>query len=245
MKQLGKVSLAFVLLIGMAATAQAEYIYKWVKDKHVSSDKALKPAQASRVIALSETATLDMVRRVLTDDMYFALAAYHKTRHRQDAETTGDTVLPEEIVGQQEIDLVDDDYRFILEVRLKDYNGRTRVMAKASPMYRIRDLDAEAQINPNAANRNVDIHVSAAPGAAVAVSAFVPPFDGVPADYQIFPLPDAAARAGKIVRSFMYLLDQRVATVKPAASTGGASKASVTQDKDGTVTTEAIAQYGE
>jgi hypothetical protein len=216
MKRVLMLGTLFAVLFGAGAAHAYINIYKWVKDKRVNSDQVLKSAQASRVIPLPESAALNMIRGVMTEDLFLAQAEYHKTKHIQDAETTPDTVLPEEIVGQKEVELIDEDYRFFLEVKLRAYGGRTRITAKASPMYRIHDIDAEAEANSGTA-AGPNITVNAGAGAAVAVAAaFVQPFDGLPLDYHCDVLPDAAARAAKIVRSFMYLLDKRVAAGKPA-----------------------------
>jgi hypothetical protein len=209
-----------VLVIGMfglagVAFANSPHIYKWVKDKNVSSDQVLKEAQTSRVVALSETAALNAVRKVMVDDLYMALAEYHKTKHRQDGETVKDTVLPESVVGKQEIDLVDENYRFVLEVRLKAAeNGRTRVLVKASPMYRIRDLEKEDERNDTRqGDSTVEMKINAPQGTVVDMHGgiYIEPLIGLPMDYQIETLSDAADRAQKLVRSFLYLLDRRVA----------------------------------
>ncbi len=189
------------------------HIYKWVKDKNVSSDQVLREAQTSRVVDVSETETLALVREVMTEDLFMALAEYRKTKHLQEGETIKDTILPESIVGTQEVDLVDEDYRFLLEVRLKNVDGRTRVLAKASPVYRIRDLDREDERdNVNGESSSVEMKVKAPKGAIVDMRGgiYITPLEGLPIDYQINPLPDAQDRAQKLVRSFFYLLDQRL-----------------------------------
>lgn len=214
--QLRKYWMAMVLglVFAAAALARAEYLYKWIKDTDVNSGRVLRPTQASRVFAAPEAAALEAVRKVMTDDLYLALAEYHPTRHRQDAETVKDTVLPEEVVGQNpEVDLVDEDYRFLLEVKLKSVGNRTRVTAKASPVYRVRDLDAEAERAAGQGNENntVDIKVQADQTSAVQVGPiYIEPLEGPLTGYQVAPLPDAADRAAKLVRSFMYFMDQRV-----------------------------------
>lgn len=218
MKRMIVFGMACGLMAGLTVQAHAyKNIYKWVKDKRVSSDRVLKEAQRQRVVPVAEAAALEMVRRILTDDLFMAQAEYHKTKHIQDAETTSDTVMPEEIVGQKEIDLIDENYRFFLQIKLKAYGGRTRISVKASPMYRIHDTDAEDEANSCTAG-GTNIIVNAGAGAAVAVAAaFITPFEGLPMDYHCVPLDDAAARAGKLVRSFMYLLDKRIAAEKSAA----------------------------
>jgi hypothetical protein len=211
----------FVVLFGLGVTAQgAPHIYKWVKDRIVNSDRVLPAQQKSRVVPIPEAAALGAVRKVLTDDLFMGLAEYHKTKHIQDAETTADTVLPEEVIGTGDLELVDEDYRFFLEIKFRAYGDRTRITAKCSPMYRIRDTEAEDEAygDSAAASTSVDIKVNAESGSAVGVGPiFILPIEGLPSEYRCIPLPDAAERAGKIVRSFMYLLDKQVATAKPAA----------------------------
>jgi len=61
----------------------------------------------------------------------------------------------------------------------------------------------------------IEIKVKADPGQAVAIGPmFVVPIVGRPSDYGVDVLPDAAARAGKLVKSFMYSLDKRVSASK-------------------------------
>lgn len=212
MKRLCSFTLVFAFLLSLAAAAQAKpRIYKWVKDKKVSSQDVLRKSQAKRVIPVREAKALKMIQQVMTDDLYLALAEYHKTKHRQDAETTDDSVLPEEIIGEAEVELVDADYCFILEVKLKKYGARTRVAAKAHPIYRIRDMEAEDAESDEENASTIEIKVKADTGQAVAVGPmFVVPIAGRPSDFNITILPDAAERAGKLVKSFMYLLDKRV-----------------------------------
>lgn len=205
---------------GLGLTAwTAPYLYKWVKDRRVSSDRVLPGPQRTRVVPLPEDQALELVRRVMVEDLFLGLAEYHKTKHIQDGETTSDSVLPEAVVGQGDIELVDEDYRFFLEVKLRAYGGRTRITAKASPMYRIRDLDAEGEAYGESAGgeTGVDLKVRGDAGAAVAMGPiFIAPIDGRPSDYRVLPLPDAGERAGKLVRSFMYLLDRRIAAGRSA-----------------------------
>ncbi len=212
MKRLWILSLVFMFSLSWAATIQAKpRIYKWVKDKKVSSKQVLSRSQAKRVISLSESQALQMVRQVMTDDLYLALGEYQKTKHLQEAETTDDSVLPEEVIGEEEVELVDEDYGFLLEVKLKKYGGRTRVTAKAHPIYRIRDLEAEDAESDEENAGTIEIKVKADQNQAVAIGPmFVAPIIGRPSDYDITILPEAALRAGKLVKSFMYLLDKRV-----------------------------------
>ncbi len=226
MKRAGTWIILLLVLAGLgSAVLAAPYIYKWVKDKTVNSDRILPSAQKMRVVPISEGQALDVVRRVMAEDLFLALAEYHKTKHIQDAETTADSVLPEEVIGQKqmEADLVDEDYRFFLEVKLRAYGNRTRITAKASPMYRIRDVEAEEQAygDSGTSQTSVDVKVNAGYGSGVAMGPiFVMPFDGLPLEYQIQPLPDAAERGAQIVRSFMYLLDKRVAAGKQPSAPG-------------------------
>ncbi len=201
------------LVVGLSVLAHAgPHQYKWIQDKTVSSDEVLRKSQAQRVLPINESETLEAVKQVMTDDLFMALAQYHKSRHRQDGETTPETVLPEEIVKQHEVELIDEDYRFLLEVSLKKYGARTRVIAKAVPVYRVRDLDAEAAQGDNNEGTSVEVKVKSDQGGAVAMGPiFVAPTYGMPGDFGISPLPDAAERGGLLVRSFMYFLEKRVA----------------------------------
>jgi hypothetical protein len=147
----------------------------------------------------------------MTGDLFLALAEYHKSKHQQDAETTPDSVLPEQVIGQAEVELGDEDYLFSLEVRLKSYADRTRLIVNAHPVYRIHDVDAEEEANSETAENTVEVKVKAGRNQAVSMGpVYIEPALGVPADYEIQPLPDAAERCAKLVRSFMYLLDQRI-----------------------------------
>ncbi len=212
MKRLWILSLVFVFCLSWVVGAQAKpRIYKWVKDKKVSSKQVLRSSQSKRVIPVTETQALQMIRQVMTDDLYLALGEYQKTKHLQEAETTDDSVLPEEIIGEEEVELVDEDYGFLLELKLRKYGKRTRVTAKAYPIYRIRDLEAEDAESDEENASTIEIKVKANRDQAVAVGPmFIAPIIGRPSDYDITILPDAAARAGKLVKSFMYLLDKRV-----------------------------------
>jgi hypothetical protein len=193
------------------------HVYKWVEDQSAGSDQVLRESQASRVVPLSEAEALQAVRRVMTDDLAMALAEYHATRHRQDAETVHDTVLPEAVAGKTEVDLADETYRFVLEVRLKAYGQRTRVLAKASPLYRLRDAEKEDERDGEDAGSAVEVRVKAQSDAAVSLGPiYVEPLVGLPQDYQLEPLPDAADRAQMLVRAFLYLLDRRLSA--PAAA---------------------------
>ncbi len=200
------------IMLGLSVLAHAgPHHYKWIEDKNVSSDQVLRKSQAQRVLPVNESDTLEAVKQVMTDDLFMALAQYHKSRHRQDAESTPDTVLPEEIVRQKEVDFVDEDYRFLLEVSMKRYGARTRVIAKAVPVYRVRDRDAEAAQGDESEGTSVEVKVKSEQGGAVAMGPiFVAPTYGMPGDYGISPLPDAAERGGLLVRSFMYFLEKRV-----------------------------------
>lgn len=213
------------MMVGVAFTAWAKpRIYKWVKDRRVSSELVLERSQFQRVLPIAENQTGELVRQVMTDDLYLVLAQYHTTKHQQDAETTVDTVLPEEVIKQATIDLVDEDYRFVLEVQLKKFGGRTRLTAKAWPVYRIRDLEAEDAQDEEGSGSTLELKVRAGQGNAVAIGPMlIAPILGAPGDYGITPLPDAAERAAHLVRSFMFLLDKRVSqarvrsTYQPAA----------------------------
>ena len=203
--------LAAVLVTGATGVLAKARIYKWVKDKEVSSGDVLTKTQASRVVTLSERRALEAVRRVMTEDLYLVLAEYHDSRHRQDAETTPDSVLPEAVVGQEDLELADEDYRFLLQVRLKAYGGRTRVLAEAYPVYRVRDYDKEAELDEDGGGGEVEIKVRADEHQAVAVGPiFVAPVPGRPGRYGAELLPDAAERAGDLVKSFVYFLDRRI-----------------------------------
>lgn len=207
---------AVAVVAGLAFTAWAKpRIYKWVKDRRVSSELVLERSQFQRVLPVTENQTEDLVRQVMTDDLYLALAQYHTTKHQQDAETTVDTVLPEEVIRQATIDLVDEDYRFVLEVQLKKFGSRTRVTAKAWPVYRIRDWEAEDARDEDSGGSTLEVKVRADQGNAVAIGPMmIAPILGAPGDYGIAPLPDAAERAAELVRSFMYLLDKRVSRAR-------------------------------
>lgn len=213
-------------LLGTAAGVGAyANVYKWVRDKSVGSEQVLTAAQATRVVNLGEPAALAAARLVLAEDLYMVLAAYHPNRHVQDAETTPESVLPEAVAGQDEIELADDDYRFLLRIKFRATGGRTRITAQASPLYRIHDADAEDAANSGAA-RSSSVTVNAGAGATVAVAAaFAAPLDGAPLDYGCETQPAAADRAALLVRSFMYSLDRRVAAgrpgVRPAAEAAG------------------------
>jgi hypothetical protein len=219
MKQVKIVSLVLVLLFSLAALAQAKpRIYKWVKDKKTSSQDILRKTQYSRVISASERSAQSIIQKIMTNDLYMSLAKYHKTRHQQDAETTPDSVLPEEVIRQQEIELIDEDYRFILEVKTRRYGNRTRVTAKASPVYRLRDLEAEeARDEDDETGSAIQVKVKANQSSAVAMGPIVvAPILGLPSDYGIMPLPDASQRAAEIVKSFMYFLDKRMRRAEPS-----------------------------
>ncbi|MEW6515446.1 MAG: hypothetical protein AB1439_00890 [candidate division FCPU426 bacterium] len=213
--------LVVAVAAGMAFTVWAKpRIYKWVKDKRVSSELVLQRSQFQRVVPVTEGQTQELVKQVMTDDLYLALAQYHTTKHQQDAETTVDSALPEEVVKQATVDLIDEDYRFVLEVQLKKFGSRTRVTAKAWPVYRLRDLEAEdARDEDNTAGNSIEVKVRADQGNAVALGPMViAPILGIPGDYGITPLPDGAERAAELVRSFMYLLDRRVSQARPRVS---------------------------
>jgi len=205
--------------VGLGATVlAAPHIYKWVKDKRVNSERVLPYAQRNRVIPLPEPQALEMVRQVMADDLFLAVAEYHPTKHIQDGETTADSVMPEEVVGQGYFELEDEDYRFFLEVKLRDYSDRTRVTAKASPIYRYRDYEAEDEAYGDSGTASgVDLKVRADEGSAVSVGPiFVMPSDGNPSEVRVQSLPIAAERSAQLVRSFLYLLDKRVAASKTA-----------------------------
>lgn len=217
MKRLYTLGIAALVILGMGTVSLAKpRIHKWVQDKQVSSKDVLRRAQYQRVISVPERQALALVQRVMTDDLYMALVQYRTTKHQQDAETTMDSVLPEEVIKQADVDLIDEDYRFVLEVKLKRYGNRTRVTAKASPVYRLRDWEAEdARDEDSESGTSIKVKVKAGQGSAVVLGPMViAPVFGLPSDYEIAPLPDAADRAGKIVKSFMYLLDRQVKQAK-------------------------------
>lgn len=229
MKKIGLLAcLLLFTMFSVESSFAAPRIYKWVKDKRVSSDQTLSKSQSSRVLPISEGNTLEMVKSVMTDDLFMALGDYHKSRNCQDAETTPDTVLPEEVIKREEIELVDEDYRFVLEVSLKKYGNRTRVQAKAVPVYRLRDHDAEAAAGAeDESGHNVEVKIKSNEGSGVFVGPIVvAPIYGMPSDYGIQPLPDAGQRAGKLVRSFMYFLDKKVSVL----SSNGNSDDEATDD---------------
>jgi hypothetical protein len=214
MKRIWIVNLVLIMVLSIAVIGHAKpRIYKWVKDKKVSSDDVLRRAQYTRVVPVAEAEAQSIIDRVLTEELYFALAAYHTTRHKQDAETTADSVLPEEVVRQVEYELVDEDYRFILQVKTKKYGNRTRVTAKAAPVYRLRDAEAEEARDGDdeTGSSTVSVKIKAGHGGAVVMGPIiVAPMLGYPHEYGITPLPDAGKRAGEIVKSFMYFLDKQV-----------------------------------
>jgi hypothetical protein len=213
MKQLVIISWMLVFVFSaLNSSFGAPRIYKWVKDKRESSDEVLSKSQSSRVLPISETQTLELIRLTMKDDLYMALGEYHKTKHRQEAETTTDTVLPEAIIRTAEIDMIDEDYLFVLEVSMKKYGDRTRVMAKASPVYRVRDYDAEAAAgSEDSGGQTVEVKIKSDQGGGIAMGPIVvAPIYGVPSDYGAQPIPGAAKRASQLVRSFMYFLDKRM-----------------------------------
>ncbi len=220
MRKLWLATIAAVTAAGLGlAAGAAPLIYEWVKDRRVSSDRVLPASQRTRVLAVPEARALDLVRQVMTEDLFLSLAEYHRTRHVQDGETTADSVLPEAVAGPGDVELADEDYLFFLEVKLRAFGGRTRVTAKASPMYRIRDLEAEEEAygETAGARTQVDLRVRAEAGAAVAAGPiFITPVDGLPSDHGLQTLPDAGARAALLVRSFLYLLDQRTSAGRAA-----------------------------
>jgi len=240
MKRLWIVNFILIIVLGIALVGHAKpRIYKWVKDKKVSAHDVLRRSQYSRVVPMSETKVQEVIQSIMTDDLYLALAQYHKTRHQQDAETTADSVLPEEVVHQKEIELIDEDYRFILEVKTKRYGNRTRVMVNAAPVYRIRDFEAEAARDgdDSTGGSSIEVKVKTDRSSAMALGPIlVAPILGLPCDYGITPLPDAAERAGEIVKSFMYFLDMRMkagkkSKVKNTAQSAVAEKGSTVQNK--------------
>ncbi|NTV52752.1 MAG: hypothetical protein HGA76_07055, partial [Candidatus Firestonebacteria bacterium] len=190
-----------MLLVGAVVCSQPAWAEpsgdRWVVDQSAATDQVLSEAQASRVVSLPEGEALKAVRRVIIDDLHMALAEYHATRHRQDAETTRDTVLPEHVVGKVELDLADDSYRFIVEVRLKAYGSRTRILVKASPLYRVPALEKTTGLQPGT-QFQAPFESPGPQG-----NDYVEPQPGVPMDDQPALLPDAADRAQKLVRSFL------------------------------------------
>ena len=183
--------------------------YKWIKDKEVSSKDVLKASQTKRVINLSEEKTLQLIREVMTKDIHLALAEYHKTKHRQDAETVSDSVLPEKIIGEEELELFDENYRFILQVRLKKVGKRTRIIAEAYPMYRVEEESDTKEDN------TLEVKVKANKNQVVAMGPiFIAPISGIPSEYNVEILPEAANIAAKVVKSFMYFVDEKVKNKK-------------------------------
>ncbi len=231
MKRFVTVNLVGLFLLGMAAGAFAKpRIYKWVEDKRVSSNDVLRKSQYLRVVPMSEAQTLAVVKRIMTDELYMALAQYHTTRHQMDAETTPDTVLPEEVVRQAEFDLIDENYRFILKVKLKPYGNRTRVTAKAVPVYRIRDAEAEEARDDDdtVGGNSIEVKVQAGRGSVVALGPIViAPILGFPGDYGIRPLPEAQKRAGEIVKSFNYFMDQHLKGLRSNAPSDEGSEVNI------------------
>jgi hypothetical protein len=220
MKKIIIMAMAWGLVAGLAFYGQAKpHIYKWVKDKQCSSDDLLRPSESTRVLAVTETKAFEWGHQVMTDDLFMSLAEYHKTRHQQDGETNPDTVLPEQIIRLEKVELADEDYRFILEVTLKTLNKqRTRVLVKASPVYRIRDAEAEdaRDEDSNSGGNSVEVKIKGDRDSVVGMGPiFVVPMVGMLSEYNLTPLPDASDRAAKLVRSFLYLMDKRVAGVKP------------------------------
>lgn len=216
MKHLLTVTWLAAFVMAMVATSySAPRIYKWVKDKRESSDQLLSKSQSSRVLPIAEGQTLELVRATMSKDLYMAVGEFQKSKQKQLAETTSDTVLPEEIVRTREIDLIDENYIFVLEVRMKKYGNRTRVMAKASPVYRVRDYDAEAAAgSDDDSGQSVEVKIKSAQGSGITMGPIVvAPIYGVPSEYGAQPIPDASKRASLLVRSFMYLLDKRVSAV--------------------------------
>jgi hypothetical protein len=191
------VFLTAVLFLAGAVWAKPP-VYKWVEDQNGSSNQLLQEAQATRVISLPEAGALKLIRQVMTEDLYLALNEYHATRHRQDAETVRNTVLPENVAGKDEIVLWDENFRFVLEVSLQAYGNRTRVRAQALPLYRLHDLEKEEEAEPQGTAPSLG-------------DANFEPIPGQPQEDQAETLPDAADRAQKLVRSFFYLLDRRLA----------------------------------
>ncbi len=218
MRKVWIINLALIVVLGIAVAGHAKpRIYKWVKDKKVSSDEVLRRSQYTRVMPVAEADAQAMIQRIMTNDLYLSLAQYHTTRHQQDAETTLDSVLPEEVVRQAEVELVDEDYRFILQVKTKKYGNRTRITAKASPVYRLRDVEAEEarDEDDDTTGTTVSVKIKAGLGGAVAMGPIiVAPVLGYPHDYGITPLPDASKRAGEIIKSFMFFLDKQIKAAK-------------------------------
>jgi len=114
---------------------------------------------------------------------------------------------------------VDEDYRFVLEVKTKAYGRRTRVTAVVWPVYRIRDYEKEDELSDEPEGSTVHVKINAEPGQAVAMGPIVvAPLLGLPGDYGIIPLPDAGQRAAAITRSFMLDLDRRLQAESKSAA---------------------------
>ena len=194
---------ALLLAVATVTTAKQDYI--WVKDKRVSSLDILASSLSTRILQLSETRALKTVRSIMSRELHMTLSKYDKKNREQAAQTTTETILPEKIAGRGDRKLADEDYVFMLEVELKEIDGQTRIIAKAQPIYRVRNIEGEDRKN------TVEIIVKAEPGQAVALGPmFVMPVSGQLTDYNAQILPDAAKRVANLVRYFMQELDRKI-----------------------------------
>jgi hypothetical protein len=203
-----------LLMSGIAVVSEAKpHIYQWVKDKGVSSDQVLKEANRERLLSLPEAQAVKAVRGVMADDLRMVLEAFNAARHRQSGQIASDVVLPEAIVKNQEVLLIGENFKFVLEVRFKAKGEKTAISVSVSPMYRIRDRDKEDERDgTDQSGSSIEIKARAANGGVVAMTntGYITPLVGLPLDYQVETLPDAADRAGKLVRSFLFFLEQRL-----------------------------------
>ncbi len=192
-----------LMLIG-TVMGQANPGSTWVKDTRVSSDDILTSSQSVRIVPLSEAAALKLVRKIMQQDLNLTLAAYQPEFHLQAAETTLKTKIPDALSEVDHVVLNDKDFMFILEIKLRLHGDKTKLMLVSHPVYHV---DPSKQTKPNT---RVEIKVQGDASQVVSMGPiFLVPMAGSP-DVGTQTLPDAADRAAKLVRAFMYYLDKRV-----------------------------------
>lgn len=197
----------FGLAGALAAHASAP-AGQWIKDSRVSSQNVLAGSQAFRILPLGEAEALALVKEILGGDhgLHLTAGPYQPSRHALEAQTTRRTVLPEKIAGPDSLVLADREFYFVLEAKFKANGRQTRIMLTASPVYRA------APRAPGTDKNTVEIKVRGDASQAVGLGPIlVMPAAGQSADFKLRTLPDAAERAAKLVRSFLYYLDQKMA----------------------------------
>jgi hypothetical protein len=156
-----------------------------------------------------------LVTQVLLKDLAIQLSDYLRSRRQLEAQTTADSVLPERFDKEGVVELFDQDYRYVLEIRFKPIGKRTKVSVIGRPVYRIPDPEAMAALglNPDGeetgSDSSVEVKIKGSASSRILLGPItVEPIEGKPQEYGVKEIIDEGKqKSAQLVQAFIHFLD--------------------------------------